>query len=75
MKAMLLPSALAAEPYQYLTTFLVNGTVAIDAGSLGLCGSPEEQSRVRHVFLTHAHMALDAYPLAGLYARSGDTYN
>ncbi|HTK75229.1 MAG TPA: 3',5'-cyclic-nucleotide phosphodiesterase [Gemmataceae bacterium] len=56
MKAMLLPSALAAAPYQYLTTFLVNGTVAIDAGSLGLYGSPEEQSRVRHVFLTHAHM-------------------
>jgi ribonuclease BN (tRNA processing enzyme) len=56
MKAMLLPSALAAAPYQYLTTFLVNGTVAIDAGSLGLYGSPEDQSRVRHAFLTHAHM-------------------
>ena len=56
MKAMLLPSALAAAPYQYLTTFLVNGTVAIDAGSLGLYGSPEDQSHVRHVFLTHAHM-------------------
>src|SRR5262245_8376441 len=56
MKAMLLPSALAAGPHQYLTTFLVNGTVAIDAGSLGLYGSPQDQSRVRHVFLTHAHM-------------------
>lgn len=56
MKAILLPSALAAGPYQYLTTFLVNGTLAIDAGSLGLYGSPEDQSRVRHVVLTHAHM-------------------
>jgi ribonuclease BN (tRNA processing enzyme) len=56
MKALLVPSALAAAPYQYLTTLLVNGTVAIDAGSLGLYGSPEDQSGVRHVFLTHAHM-------------------
>ena len=56
MKALLVPSAVAADPYQYLTTLLVNGTVALDAGCLGLYGSPAEQARVRHVFLTHAHM-------------------
>src|SRR5207249_274484 len=56
MKAMIVPSALGAGPYQYLTTMLVNGTVAFDAGSLGLYGSPEDQARVQHVFLTHAHM-------------------
>jgi ribonuclease BN (tRNA processing enzyme) len=40
---------------QYVSTYVINGTVAIDAGCLGLNGSPEQQSRVAHVFLTHAH--------------------
>lgn len=56
MKVMLVPSAIAAGPRQYLTTFLVNDRVAIDAGSLGYFGTPAEQSRIRHVFLTHAHI-------------------
>jgi ribonuclease BN (tRNA processing enzyme) len=62
MKVMLVPSALGVgEPktgpqLQYLTTLLVNDNVAVDAGSLGLFGTPAEQARVRHVFLTHAHM-------------------
>src|SRR4051794_2450667 len=56
MKVMLVPSAVAAGPLQYLTTLLVDGTVAIDAGSLGLYGTPADQARVRDVFLTHAHM-------------------
>jgi ribonuclease BN (tRNA processing enzyme) len=56
MKALLVPSALAAAPYQYLSTVLVNGAVALDAGSLGLAGPPADQARVRHVFLTHAHV-------------------
>jgi ribonuclease BN (tRNA processing enzyme) len=56
MKVTLLPSALGAAPLQYLTTLLVNDAVAIDAGSLGLWGTPAEQARVGHVFLTHAHI-------------------
>jgi len=40
---------------QYVSSYLINGTVAIDAGCLGFHGSPEEQELVRHVFLTHAH--------------------
>jgi ribonuclease BN (tRNA processing enzyme) len=40
---------------QYLSTFLVNDTVAIDAGCLGLYREPGDQSRVSHVFLTHTH--------------------
>jgi ribonuclease BN (tRNA processing enzyme) len=56
MKAMLVPSALGATPLQYLTTLLVNDAVAFDAGSLGLFGTPAEQARVRHVFLTHSHI-------------------
>lgn len=40
---------------QYLTTFLLDDVVAIDAGSLGFRGSPAEQARVGHIFLTHSH--------------------
>jgi len=40
---------------QYATSYLINGTVAIDAGCLGLYGTPQEQEAIRHVFLTHSH--------------------
>ena len=40
---------------QYVSTYLINDVVAIDAGYLGFYGSPEEQERIRHVFLTHPH--------------------
>jgi ribonuclease BN (tRNA processing enzyme) len=56
MKVMLVPSALTAAPRQYLTTFIVDDSVAIDAGSLGFYGSPAEQARISHVFLTHSHL-------------------
>lgn len=58
MKVTLLPSSVTpgAEANQFLTTFLVNDVVAVDAGSLGLLGSTEAQARVRHVFLTHTHI-------------------
>ena len=58
MKVTLLPSSVTAgaETNQFLTTFLVNDCVAIDAGSLGLLGSTEAQARIKHVFLTHTHI-------------------
>lgn len=58
MKVTLLPSTVTpgAEVNQFLTTFLINDAVAVDAGSLGLLGSTEDQARVKHVFLTHTHM-------------------
>lgn len=59
MNITLAPTALGHDPqapYHYLTTFRINDAVAIDAGSLGLGGSPAEQARVRHVFLSHSHM-------------------
>src|SRR5215831_4532123 len=40
---------------QYVTSYLINDTVAIDAGCLGLSGSPQEQEAIKHVFLTHSH--------------------
>jgi ribonuclease BN (tRNA processing enzyme) len=40
---------------QYVTSFLINGSVAIDAGCLGFFGTPQDQEAIRHVFLTHSH--------------------
>lgn len=40
---------------QYVSSYLINGTVAIDVGCLGFYGTPKEQEAVRHVFLTHSH--------------------
>lgn len=40
---------------QYVSSYLINGTVAIDMGCLGFYGTPKEQEAVRHVFLTHSH--------------------
>ncbi len=58
MRVELLPSALGSGParHQYLTSFLVNESVAIDAGSIGFQADLERQRRVRHVFITHSHL-------------------
>jgi ribonuclease BN (tRNA processing enzyme) len=41
---------------QPLTTFLINDTIAIDAGSLGLALTGERIANVEHVILTHSHL-------------------
>lgn len=41
---------------QYLSTYIVNEVCAFDAGALGMVGTPTEQAKVDHVFLTHAHL-------------------
>jgi ribonuclease BN (tRNA processing enzyme) len=41
---------------QYLTSFLIDDTTAIDAGGIGLISDVARQSRVRDVFLTHCHL-------------------
>jgi ribonuclease BN (tRNA processing enzyme) len=39
-----------------LTGFLVNGWLALDAGSLTLALGLREQAAIRHIFLTHSHL-------------------
>lgn len=59
MKVTLLRSALetpSGEDYQYLTSYVINNCLAIDAGCLGLVGSPQRQSAIRDVLLTHSHL-------------------
>jgi ribonuclease BN (tRNA processing enzyme) len=56
MKVQLLGSSVRnSARHQYVSSFLINKTVAIDAGCLGFHGTPQEQEAVRHVFLTHSH--------------------
>jgi ribonuclease BN (tRNA processing enzyme) len=57
VRVTLVPSVVGCDdPAQLLTSVLLNDTVAIDAGCLGLWRSPREQARVKHVFLTHSHL-------------------
>ncbi len=59
MKIKLLPSGTSStgEPeLQFLTSYLINDTVAIDAGSLGLALDLEAQRKVKHVVLSHTHI-------------------
>ena len=56
MKVRLLGSSVQhAASHLYVSSYLINETVAIDAGCLGLHGTPREQEAIRHVFLTHSH--------------------
>lgn len=60
MKLKLLPSTFepdgAASNRQHLTSFVLNGRVAVDAGSLAMAVSPSERGRIRDVVITHAHL-------------------
>jgi ribonuclease BN (tRNA processing enzyme) len=56
MKIRILPSSFdSSGDKQYLTTYLINEAVAIDAGSIGMYGNVADQRRISHVFLTHSH--------------------
>ena len=60
MKFQLLPSTFddsgMASGKQHLTCFVIDDTVAIDAGSLAMAASPLQQVRIRDIVLTHAHL-------------------
>lgn len=54
---MLVPSSLS-EPgiQQFLTSFLINDTLAVDAGAIGFFADPPAQARVRHLLVSHYHI-------------------
>lgn len=57
MKVHIVPSSVGeSSRHQILATYLINDTVAIDAGVLGLLSPLADQRRVRHVFLSHSHL-------------------
>jgi ribonuclease BN (tRNA processing enzyme) len=58
VKLTLIPSSVSgcSDQHQFLSSTLVNDTIAVDAGCIGFYHSPPEQARVRHVLLSHTHM-------------------
>ena len=60
MKLQLLPSTFdnggSASLSQHLTCFVIDDSVAIDAGSLAMAATPTQQRQVRDIVLTHAHL-------------------
>jgi len=55
MRIELLQSSVPPSDAQFLTSFLVDDAVAIDAGVLGLVDLARQRA-VRHVFVTHEHL-------------------
>lgn len=56
MDVELLPSSIPPTDAQFLVSFVVNETVAIDGGSIGFLADLQRQRRIRHVFVTHEHL-------------------
>ena len=59
MKINLVPSAVSEGDGRrafFLSSYLINDTVAIDAGGLGFLADLSAQVRIEHVFITHSHM-------------------
>ncbi len=60
MRIQLLPSTFDENGHatleQRLTCFLIDETVAVDAGSIALALSPEQREKVRDIIVTHPHM-------------------
>src|SRR5207247_2990231 len=57
MRIQILASSLEAAPKRhYASCYVINCTVAIDAWQFGLWGTPQQQSDLLHIFLTHPHI-------------------
>src|SRR5450755_1810371 len=58
VKISLIPSSVLGSPehHQFLSSAIVNDAIAVDAGCLGFYRSAEEQSRIKHVLVSHTHM-------------------
>ncbi|RUL88355.1 MBL fold metallo-hydrolase [Tautonia sociabilis] len=58
MKITLVPSTVSGvvgDPLQFGTSYVVNESLAIDAGTLGFYRGPAEQSKIKHVLISHSH--------------------
>jgi ribonuclease BN (tRNA processing enzyme) len=59
MRILLVPSSVTdseQEHTQFLSSFLINDTLAVDAGCLGFYRRPEDQACIKHVLISHTHM-------------------
>jgi ribonuclease BN (tRNA processing enzyme) len=59
VKVTLLPSSVsdrAEKQHQFMTSYLIDDTLAVDAGCLGFHGTAREQAQIKHVLLSHSHI-------------------
>jgi len=59
VKVVLVPSSVSErseDQHQFLTSFLINNSLAVDAGSLGFYGTAQEQAQIKHVLISHTHI-------------------
>lgn len=59
VKVTLVPSSTTEhgpDQQQFLSSYLLNDSVVIDAGCLGYFHTPQEQAAIKHVLLTHSHI-------------------
>lgn len=56
MELVVLPSTLAGGQGQPLSTYVINGRLAIDAGAVGIVGSIQAQSKITDILITHSHL-------------------
>ncbi|HKI16603.1 MAG TPA: 3',5'-cyclic-nucleotide phosphodiesterase, partial [Isosphaeraceae bacterium] len=59
MKITLVPSAVSAGDGgrgTFVSSYLIDEVIAIDAGGLGFLGDLATQFRIEHIFLTHSHL-------------------
>lgn len=55
MRVRILPSATDGSDQQFLTSFVINDVLALDAGCVGLFGTPADQAKIAAIVLTHSH--------------------
>ena len=58
MKVTLIPSSVSpdgVDQNQYSISYLINDTLAVDAGGLGFYRTPEFQAKIKDVFISHTH--------------------
>ncbi len=58
VKVTLIPSAMSpdgVDQNQYSICYLINDTLAVDAGGLGFYGTPQDQAKIKDVLISHTH--------------------
>ena len=59
MDVLLVPSSLngsGGDRNQYLSSYLINDVLVVDAGCIGWYQTPREQERIQHVLISHSHI-------------------
>jgi ribonuclease BN (tRNA processing enzyme) len=56
MELVVLPSTLDGCKGQPLSTYVINGRLAIDGGAIGVVGSIQQQMKITDVLVTHSHL-------------------